>query len=181
MAYPAGDPQTVIDGGFWPSLSSDGGRLVYASVDPITAKNKLFVSNADGSQGREVPIEGGPAKGIIDAPMFLQGDRTILFSAPPPQQQVLAPTWSDRVLGISVVSAHAAIPSDWWSVPIDGGAPQRLTQLNAFALSASLSPDGRYVASFSSDGIFVMQPDGTGLTSIVEAGAGIPGTISWAR
>ena len=58
------------EGGYWPSLSSDGTRLVYASVDKASGKNQLFVSNADGSAKNEVVLEGGPAAGLIDAPIF---------------------------------------------------------------------------------------------------------------
>jgi Tol biopolymer transport system component len=173
-----GKPQTIIDGGLWPSLSSDGAMLVYASVDPSTARNALYFAHADGSDPREVPLSGGPSRGIIDAPIFLAGNQSILFSAPPPLEGSI-PGWVDRLFGVAVAAAHAAVSSDWWSVPIAGGTPTRITQLHEFALAASLSPDGKYVASSSSQGIFVMKPDGTNLTSIVPAAAGIPATVSW--
>ena len=124
----------------------------------------------------------GPPRGIIDAPIFLPGDQ-----AHPVQRTAcptgVAPTWVDRLFGITVASAHAMIPSEWWSVPVGGGTPTQLTHVYAFALFAALSPDGRYIASYSSDGIFVMKPDGTALTSIVDAGARHPrnGAVGFRR
>jgi Tol biopolymer transport system component len=178
MAYPDGTPEKVADGGYWPSISTDGQDLVYVSIDPETGKNGLFTERADGTQARGIVFSGPPSTTIIDAPIFLPGNQSVLFSAPP-LERVGEPNWAERLLGITVASAHAAIPSDWWVVPVTGGTATRLTHLFAFALFASLSPDRRYIASFSSDSIFVMKPDGTNLTQLVDALGGIPGTVSW--
>ena len=174
MAYPNGKMEKLVDRAYWPAISADGSRLAYVTVDPATGKNRLFAANADGTQAQEIPFSGS----IIDAPLFLQGDQTILFSAPP-SEQALDPNWFEKVLGITVASAHAAVPSDWWSVPVTGGAATQITHLRSFALFGSLSPDGQYVASISSDVLFVMRPDGTNLTQLVDSIGGIAGTVNW--
>jgi Tol biopolymer transport system component len=179
MAYPDGPLEKVTDNAYWPRVSPDGAQLVYVTVDAATGINRLFIAQADGSAAHEIPLSGVPAKGVIDGPIILPGGQMILFSAPP-AQPALAPAWAERRLGISVASAHAGVPSDWWTVPVTGGAPTQLTHVASYALFASLSPDGKYVASFSSDGVFVMRPDGTGLTAVVSTVGYIPGTVDWA-
>jgi Tol biopolymer transport system component len=82
-------------------------------------------------------------------------------------------------MGISIAKADGSIPSEWWSVPISGGALTRLTHIEALGLFASISPDGKRIASDSSDGIFVMNPDGSELTLLIPNPQGIPSTVSW--
>jgi Tol biopolymer transport system component len=76
-----------------------------------------------------------------------------------------------------VAKAHD-VPSDWWSVPITGGAPTQLTNIQTINLFASISPDQQHVASLSGDGIFVMDLDGSNLTQLV-SDPGVHGTVSW--
>ena len=76
------------------------------------------------------------------------------------------------------VSAHN-IPSEWWSVPVGGGPVSQLTHIQAPVLYASISPDNRYIASFSVEGVFVMKPDGTNLTMMVDNIGGNLGTVNW--
>ena len=74
---------------------------------------------------------------------------------------------SKNCLGITVASAHGAIPSDWFSVPLSGSQPTQLTHIQSLSLFASLSPDMKYIASYSVDGIFVMDLNGKSLTKVV--------------
>jgi len=41
------------------------------------------------------------------------------------------------------------------------------------------SPDNQHIASYSTDGIFVMKPDGTDVTIIIKDVGSIPGTVNW--
>jgi Tol biopolymer transport system component len=177
MAYPNGQPEKVADQAFWPRLSADGSRLVYISMDPDTGKNKIFVANADGSNAQEVSLSGAWTPDIVDAPIFSPDGQSILFSAPIPPQSS-APSWIERLLGIQVAEAHS-IPSDWWSVPLAGGNVTRITNIGATGLFASISPDRRFIASYSGNGLFVMNPDGTNLTLLIPDMGGIPGTVNW--
>ena len=177
MAYPDGQPVKLTDQAYWPRLSSDGARLAYVTLNPVDGSNQLFVANADGSGAYQVVLTGQDVPPIIDAPFFTPDNQLILYSAVTPMQ-ASQPTWIEKILGIIVASAHT-VPSDWWSVPIGGGAPVQLTRIATTGLFASLSPDKKYIASYSGNGIFLMNMEGTELTIFFNDIAGAPGTVSW--
>jgi len=175
MAYPGGGPEQMLERAFWPRLSADSSKLVYVTLDPYSGFNKLFLANADGSNAQELLLSGAPAE-IIDAPIFSPDGASILFSAPAPAQ-AHRPNWLDQLLGVRIAKAHN-VPSDWWSVPISGGAVTRLTQIQTIKLFASISPDQRYIASLSGEGIFVMNVDGSNLRQLL-FDPGVMGTLRW--
>ena len=80
-------------------------------------------------------------------------------------------------MGIQVAKAHS-IPSDWWSVPLSGGVPTRLTNIQTINLFASRLPDNKHIVSVSGDGLFVMNLDGSNLTQLV-TDSGVHGTVRW--
>ena len=176
MSYPDGQMEKIADNAFWPRVSSDSTRLVYVSTIPETGKNELYVAKADGTNATRIALTGSSVPDIIDAPIFSPDGGSVIFSAPPPVQ-AYQPSWFDKLMGIQIVKAHE-IPSDWWSVPVDGGTPTQLTQLQTIRLFASLSPDKKHIASLSGEGIFVMDEVGSNLTQLLfEPGA--LGTVSW--
>jgi Tol biopolymer transport system component len=178
MPYPAGKPEKVAEKAYWPRLSPDSSRIVYVSVDLFQRENKLFVANADGGAAHEVVLRGPAPPSIQDAPIFSADGQSIFFSAPVPTQSY-QPNWFDRVTGVMIARAHSNLPSDWWSVPAAGGEIVKLTNIQSAGLFASRSPDGRHIASYSLNGIFIMQPDGSELTMLLPNDAAIPGTVSW--
>ena len=176
MTYPDGQPEQIADA-FWPRVSPDGTRLVYITTDPATGRNRMVLADPDGKNPRPVTFTGSASQDIIDAPLILPDGKSILFSAPSPQAYQ-PPSWLEALLGIETAQAHT-VPSEWWRVPVDGGEPVQITHIQAPGLYACLSPDGRYIASFSGSGIFVMQSDGTALTMVMNDLGGIYGTVSW--
>jgi Tol biopolymer transport system component len=176
MTYPEGEHKSILEHAFWPRVSPDSSRLVYVSLDPDSGRNELFVANADGSNPQRVALSSAQPLDIIDAPIFSPDGQSIWFSAPVPAQSS-APNFLDRFLGVQVVQAHN-VPSDWWSVPISGGVPTRLTNIQTINLFASISPDQQHIASLSGDGIFVMDLDGSNLTQLL-SDSGVHGTLSW--
>jgi Tol biopolymer transport system component len=176
MSYPEGQTEKIADNAFWPRISSDSRSLVYVSINSDSGKNELYVANADGSNPSRIVLSGSAVPEIIDAPIFSPDGESVIFSAPPPPQ-AYQPNWFEALMGIQVVKAHN-VPSDWWSVPVTGGVPTRLTQLQTTRLFASLSPDQRHLASLSGDGIFVMDPEGSNLTQVL-FDPGVSGTVSW--
>jgi Tol biopolymer transport system component len=178
MRYPDGQPEMIIEKAYWPRLSSDSSHLVYVYVDPFSFKNKLYVADSDGGNAHPIAVSGSWNPDVKDAPIFSPDAQSIILSAvvPLPSYQ---PNWVEKLMGIRPAKADGSIPSDWWSVPIAGGALTRLTHIQSLGLFASLSPDDQHLASFSSDGIFVMNPDGSELTSIFRNLGGISGTVSW--
>ena len=174
--YADGQTEQIVDHAFWPRISSDSSKIVYVFVDPASGRNELVVANADGSNSQRVPLSAPGVPEVIDAPIFSPDGQSILFSAPEPGQSY-NPDFFERVMGIQVARAHN-VPSDWWAVPVTGGTPARLTQLQTINLFASLAPDQKHIASLSGEGIFVMDLDGSNMTQLV-SDSGVHGTVSW--
>jgi Tol biopolymer transport system component len=178
MAYPGGTPETLIESSSWPRPSDDGSRLVYVALDPESGANSLFVSYADGTDARQVPVTGLPVPMIIDAPMFSADQQSIIFSSPL-GIPASAPNLLDKIMGVSIALANGDLISDWWSVPSSGGKATQLTKIGSSSLYGNYSPDKKYIASYSAGGIFVMKPDGTEVTMVVRDVGGISGTVCW--
>ena len=178
MPYSNGKLEKLADNASWPRVSEDGTRLVYVWIDSGTRLNRLYVANADGSDAHIIPLTGPYIPKIIDAPMFSADGQSIIFSAPSPTQSSV-PGFFLIGLDIKQVLRNGAVPSDWWSVPLAGGEPNRLTNIQALALFGNFSPDKKHIAVFNADGIFVMTPDGSGLTSVIDDVGQIYGTVSW--
>jgi Tol biopolymer transport system component len=176
MTYPRRQSEAIAEYAFWPRLSPDSGRLVYVFIDPVSGKNELVVANADGSDSQRISFSGPWTPEIIDAPIFSPDGQSILFSAPGPATSY-QPSWFEKLTGIQVAKAHN-VPSDWWSVPITGGVPTQLTNIQTINLFASISPDQQQIASVSGEGLFVMDLDGSNLTQLV-SDPGVHGTVSW--
>ncbi len=166
MAYPDGQPEQIVKHAFWPRISPDSSKLVYVSLDPVAGTSELFLANADGTNPQVVNMGSSQNIGIKD---------TLIFSAPSPEQSY-QPNWLDKLMGVQIVKAHS-IPSDWWSVPVTGGNPKRLTQIQSTNLYGSISPDNKHLVSFSMQGLFVMDLDGSNLTSLIPDPGG--STVNW--
>jgi len=175
MVYPDGQPEKIVDNAFWPRVSPDSFKLVYVSLDPAAGTSALFIANTDGSNSEMINTGDLQNAGIKDAPVFSPDGQSIIFSAPSPVQSY-QPNWLDKIMGVQIVKAHS-IPSDWWSVPITGGKPTRLTQIQSTNLYASIAPDKKHLVSFSLQGVFVMELDGSNLTSLFPDSGG--NTVNW--
>ena len=175
VAYPDGQPEQIVENAFWPRVSPDSSRLVYVSLDPASGLSELFLANADGSNARAINLASSQNSGIKDAPIFSPDGQSILFSAPSPGQSY-QPNWFDKLMGVRIAKAHS-VPSDWWSVPITSGEPTRLTQIQSTGLFASLSPDQKHLVSYSLEGLFVMELDGSNLTALIPDPGG--STVNW--
>ncbi len=184
LAYPDGKPELLASNAYWPRVSIDGTQVAFVAISSILSANgpnQLFLANTDGTNAHAVPLSGSEWKhSIIDAPLFLPDGKTILFSAPV-QRQSYSPSWVDKITDVTVVHADGTIPSDWWSVPLAGGEPVRLTYVYSPGLFSSLSPDLKYIASYSASGIFVMDLQGGDLSKIVNYTGGITGGVVWIR
>jgi Tol biopolymer transport system component len=173
VAISTGQPEKILGKAYWPSLSPDGTQLAYVSFDPASNSNDLYIARPDGSEPRLIMPAG--AFFAVDAPLFSPDGQTILFSAVG-DPQLPALSWLDQLMGVQVAEAHN-VPSDWWRVPIAGGKPERLTRVNGTGLYAGYAPDGAHVAFVSIVGLFVMKPDGSNLTRLLNDVAG--STVSW--
>ncbi len=175
MAYPDGQPEQIVEHAFWPRISPDSSKFVYVSLDPVAGTSELFLANADGTNPQVVNMGSSQNIGIKDTPVFSPDGQSIIFSAPSPEQSY-QPNWLDKLIGVQIVKAHS-IPSDWWSVPVTGGKPKRLTQIQSTNLYGSIAPDRKHLVSFSMQGLFVMDLDGSNLTSLIPDPGG--STVNW--
>jgi Tol biopolymer transport system component len=180
MAYPGSEEESIAEAAYWPRLSPDSARLVYIKVDPFSITNELRIADPNGENAQNVVISGSYVPDIKDAPIFSPDGQSIIFSgAVPVPPQAFQPNRFEKLSGIRVAKANGGIPSDWWSVPVSGGEITRLTHIQSSGLYASVSPDKKYIASFSAGGIFVMKPDGLDLTLLVPNLDGFSGTVTW--
>lgn len=174
VGYPAGAREVVATNAYWPRLSADGQSLVYVTVDPDTLAGTLMIAAADGAQARALlDPDAFPA---VDAPLFTPDGAAVVFSAVSGRGAARGEPWWERWGGVQVAEAHN-VPSDWWQVPVDGGAPVQLTQVYDVGLYGDFAPDGRYLAFISQQGLHVMRPDGTSLITLASPGAF--GTVDW--
>jgi hypothetical protein len=178
MTFPDGQPEKVAEKAYWPRLSPDSSHIAYVSIDLFSRGNKLFVADADGKNAHEVVITGPRIPDIKDAPIFSPDGQSLLFSADVPVQSY-QPNWFEKLMGVRVARAHGNVPSDWWSVPVNGGEMTRLTNIQSLGLFASFAPDAQHIASYSLNGIFVMKPDGSELTMLIPNPQAVPGTVMW--
>ena len=170
-----GNVQEVVRNAEYPVLSRDGSQLAYVSASASTTQNELQLARSDGSGAHPVLAPG--AYPAVDAHFFTPDGKTLLFSAvnqlPAP---AATPTVLDRFFGVQVAQAHT-IPSDWYTVPADGGEVQRITTLNATGMYAALAPAGDRMVFISLGGIYLMNLDGSGLTYLSNLYA--TGTVDW--
>lgn len=178
MTFPDGQPELVAAKAYWPRLSSDSSHIAYISVDLFSRENKLYIADSNGENAHEVVLTGQQLPDIKDAPIFSPDGQSLLFSAPVPVQSY-QPNWLDKLMGVRIAKAHSNIPSDWWSVPVGGGDITQLTNIQSAGLFASFAPDGKHIASYSLNGIFVMKPDGSELTMLIPNPQSLPGTVTW--
>jgi Tol biopolymer transport system component len=164
IAVPGGSPERVVDRAIWPRLSPDGKRMVYVAYDPAQQVNDLFLAQPDGSSPVAL-LEHGIFTSV-DAPFFTPDGNNVVFSATGlGPVALLSPL--ERLLGVVIASANGS-PSDWWSVPVAGGKPHRITAVYQSGLNGAFSPDGRHIAFVGSNGLFVMDPDGGNLVQLLD-------------
>lgn len=163
---PDGQPAVLAEASSWPRLSRNGARLAY-----VTDANELILADADGGNGQV--LLPGSAFPAVDAPFFsLEGGQVYVSAAVTGATLTLL----DRLLGVRLAEAHS-VPSDWWVFPAGGGDGAQLTNLYEVGLYGDLSPDGRHIAFITSGGVFVMNPDGSGVFQLLDMPA--TGTLNW--
>lgn len=146
VSYPeAGEPEVLIENGFWQKISPDNTRMVYISWDIENQPeiNTLYIADADGSN--PAPLLDVDEFPVVDAPEFSADGTQILFSVPEPAPMENL-SLLDRLMGVRSARAHD-VPSDFWVASASGGDPQRLTNLYTMALYGDYNQDGSHIAS----------------------------------
>ncbi|GAB4577323.1 MAG: hypothetical protein Fur0022_00540 [Anaerolineales bacterium] len=176
FAYPGGSPEVVVEDAFWERLSPDGTKLAYVTFDGREF-DELFVANADGSHPvRALNPDEFPT---IDAPFFSPDNQFLYFSAVSGQPTPL--TWWEKLMGVQIAFARSAahtVPSDFWRVSLTDGTTTQITNLMDQGMYGTFSPDGETIAFFSATGLYVVQPDGSGLIQVL-ASTSLYGLLEW--
>jgi len=176
-----GSSEALIENAIWPRLSPDGSKLAYLSFDSQTFNNDLFVADPDGKNSRPLLLPGSFQ--AVDAHLWTPDSSAIIFSAVgegPAYQSTPAPalSWFDHLLGVQAANAHN-VPSDWWRVSLDATGLTRLTKIYDTGMYGSFAPDGSRLAFIAASGIYVMNPDGSGLTPMIPVDT--LGTLEWIK
>ncbi len=148
---------SVVVGATSPNISPDGNRLVYIGINSETQQRAIYVADSDGRHARALVDD--PTLFDLRALLFSHDGETIFFSAFKDEVVVNdASLWRD-ILGVSVAQAHPGhvVPSEWWRVPVDGGAVERLSQQEAAVsiLSADLAANAMLIF-VTPDGLFAL-------------------------
>jgi Tol biopolymer transport system component len=174
IATIGGQPMVVLENAYWPQLSPDGQKLVYVTNEPSGSLFDLYIADPDGTHARKIDLPASfPA---ADAPFFSPDSKTLYFSAIDVVSSA-GPTWLERLLGVQVASAHS-VPSDWWRIPVAGGQAERITHIADTGLIGAFAPDGKRIAFICSSGVFIMDSDGGGLTTLL-ANTDAFGSTAW--
>jgi Tol biopolymer transport system component len=168
-----GETRTIVENALWPILSPNESRFSYLSANPFMYSNDLYLANLDGTN--QMPVFTPGAYPPIDAHIFSKDGNQLIFSMVN-AQPAPASSWLEDLFGVITVSAHN-VPSDWYTAPITGGNPQRLTELNEVNLIGDLSPDGSQMAFIGASGLYVMNIDGSGMVKLSDRL--LIGTVDW--
>jgi dipeptidyl aminopeptidase/acylaminoacyl peptidase len=110
-------------------ITSDGARIFFRARD------------AGHWNLMQVPVAGGEAQ-----PFPSPFPDTIIMDVSPDRSEFL------------VVSGYTTGPGEYWTLPVVGGSPRRLSNLTGFA---AFSPDGQKIAYHNSDGIYICSRTGS--------------------
>jgi len=141
----------LIDNAGWPSLSTDGKRLTYLSVNHHSKKRALWTANSDGSNPQQLVAED--VLYDLNLPLFSIDGQWIYFAVP--QKPVL--TWYQRLSPLSLAYAHGNhdVPSRWGRISTQGGNPEILNTAPSQIYFGQFSPDGRYLGYTSDKGFHI--------------------------
>jgi hypothetical protein len=139
--------------------ATDGVRLYFVGRKPGASSGAaVFQVPATGGEPAEIPVPFGDIRGVFG---YADQESALLVAGAETGQRV------QQMQGVPL-----------WLVPVPTGPPRRLGSLTGW--SASLSPDGRRVAAYQTDGLVVARSDGSEARSV---GGGVlrPTRGRWVR
>ena len=179
-----------------PTWSPDGTKIAFwRRGAPTTTQGGIFVMNADGSDQRAVASSfDGPAwspdglkLAVGDGAIYLinvDGSNRTQITQPADLNWDVdnSPAWSPDGSKITFTRSTECFfggceTSHLWVVNADGSNPMKLADSPAF--TSAWSPDGTKIISGNGSDLFVMNPDGSGLTNITNTSGEYELSPSW--
>lgn len=151
-----GEPEIVISNAEQASISADGSRITYLRFDLESYKRSIWMANIDGSEA----VELLPETRFFDVayPKFSPDGQLIAFAGSGPLQSASfqPEPWNllNWLFGAQTAYAHG-LPGDFWTIPITGGEPTKLTDWSSDGWALSWSPDSGNLALMRLGGLFV--------------------------
>jgi len=201
MVQPGGQPVTLLAnaGAAWPTISPDGGRYAYAAKNEAGVWH-VYIGHTD---GLEEPVVHAPGWGPAWGPAGLlawtgcEADGSVcgIFVDNPDDEQPptrLTASLDDSSLHWATADllAYMSDHTGYWNLYLlnTSGGVQALTDDPVIEALPAWAPDGSALAFISYResrwGLYLMQPDGTGLRQIVDLGTEMPNwqsqRLSWA-
>jgi Tol biopolymer transport system component len=168
-----GDEPLVADAQM-PSISPDGSRLAYLTVDDQGMPTRLWIADGDGRNARELLADQGFT--YVRAPRFSPDGTRIAFAAVGGASTAATRHASRGLIGPAIAEAHG-IPWEIWTVRPDGSDPRRLTHVQEDSPIPAWSPDSRWIAFAGEIGIYLVDAAGQQTVRLTTRTSG--GGLAW--
>lgn len=190
-----GQPEVVISNAEQPSISADGSRIAYLKFDLESYTRSIWVAKIDGSD----PVQLLADSRFFDvaSPRFSPDGQLVAFAGSGPLQPASAvpgsslalgpesqPAWPpaehrgllDWLFGAHPAYAHG-LPWDFYTLPVTGGEPTKLTNWGTDGAVLSWSPFGDQMAFLHIGGLYVKSSGDPVLVTETDA---LHGGLDWA-
>lgn len=138
-----------------PAVSADA--VAWIKVDPQTGQRSLELGDAEGAWQRTLVSAGVFAE--VSQPVFSADGASVYFAAI--SEDASASSWEWPSLSL-MSAAHARgdqeQPGDWWSVPVSGGAPERLSFLEQVQHDGAVDPVSGALLVATGQGMAQIEP-----------------------
>ncbi|MBI3158140.1 MAG: PD40 domain-containing protein [Chloroflexi bacterium] len=174
-AYPDGEPEILAENAIRPALSPDGQWLAYLVSRPDSTDTPLYIASADGRDPR--PLLDPELYPMTDAPVFSPDGQWVYFTLPHAEEdEDDSGGWDPW--GVRSAHAHGAA-YNWWRMPVAGGEPEQLTDMETSVLHGALSPDGEWLLSTSDQGLFLVNLASGEVTFLLKGMVMFSGMVGW--
>jgi TolB protein len=167
-----GQLTTVVENALGPDLSPDGRSLAFLQDQ----RGDLGLSVMDLTTGAPTSIIAPGKYPMLEGPRFSPDGQKIAVAI---MNSPLADAGRGGPFGWLLPRTAYAHGNPWdiWTVPVTGGDPTRLTNVNADDPYPAWSPDGQFLAYWSITGLSVFPATGGGVAQVTTEGG--YGSVGW--